>query len=96
MLLHFTTRFLHETDEQALIWPNTRPPVHGCLVESVFRHLALLKPHPQLGRVVPEFGDETVRELLFRQYRLINRVVSESGIDVLALQTGLHLLQLPL
>ena len=96
MLLHFTTRFLHETDEQALIWPNTRPPVHGCLVESIFRQLELLQPHPRLGRVAPEFGDEAIRELLFRQYRLIYRLVSESGIDVLALQTGLRPLQLPL
>ena len=70
MLRHFTTRFLPETDEQADYLAQHSPTRARRFVESVFRHLALLKPHPQLGRVVPEFGDETVLELLFRQYRL--------------------------
>lgn len=96
MLLHFTTRFLHETDEQADYLAQHSPTRARLLVESVFRQLELLQPHPRLGRVVPAFGDEAIRELLFRQYRLIYRLVSESRIDVLALQTGLRSLQLPL
>ncbi len=46
--------------------------------------------------MVPEFGNEKVRELLYRQYRISYHLVSADRIDVLALQTGLRPLQLPL
>ena len=46
--------------------------------------------------MVPEFGGETIRELLYRQYCVIYRLVSAERIDVLAFQTGLRPLQLPL
>lgn len=66
------------------------------VVNSVFKQLDLLRQHPQLGRMVPEFGNEKVRELLYRQYRISYHLVSADRIDVLALQTGLRPLQLPL
>ncbi|OGX91983.1 hypothetical protein BEN49_17790 [Hymenobacter coccineus] len=96
MLLHYTTRFLHETDEQAEYLAQYSPARAGLFVDAIFRQLALLKPHPRLGRVVPEFSDDAVQELLFRQYRLVYRITSEERIDVLTLQTGLRPLQLPL
>ena len=66
------------------------------MVNSVFRQLDLLRQHPKMGRMVPEFSNEKVRELLYRQYRIIYRLVSDERIDVLAFQTGLRPLQLPL
>jgi addiction module RelE/StbE family toxin len=40
------------------------------LVDSVKR----LAEHPELGRVVPELGNETIREIIVRPYRVIYRV----------------------
>ena len=98
MLIHFTTRFLHEVDEQAEYLAGGSPARARLFVDNVFRQLDLLRQHSRLRRAVPEFGQDqdTVRELLFRQYRLIYRPVSEERIDVLTLQTGLRPLQLPL
>ena len=96
MVLHYTTRFVHELDEQADYLAQYSTARATLLVDSVFRQLDLLKQHPHLGRMVPEFADEAVRELLHRQYRLIYRIVADDRIDVLALQTGLRPLQLPL
>jgi len=96
MLIHYTTRFLHEVDEQAQYLAQYSPTRASLFVDSIFRQLELLKQHPRLGRAVPEFGDETIREVLFRQYRLIYRIVADDRIDVLALQSGLRPLQLPL
>ncbi len=83
-------------DEQADYQAQYSPVRASLLVNSIFRQLDLLKQHPHLGCVVPEFGDEAIRELLYRQYRLIYRILSEQRIDMLALQTGLRPLQLPL
>ena len=96
MLLHFTTRFLHEADEQAEYLAQYSPTRAALLIDSLFRQLELLKPHPRLGRMVPELGIDNIRELLFRQYRLIYRITSADRIDILALQTGQRPLQLPL
>lgn len=96
MTIHYTTRFLYEVDEQAEYLAQYSPTRASLFVNSVFRQLELLKQHPQLGRVVPESGEETIRELLFRQYRMIYRTVADDRIDVLALQSGLRPLQPPL
>ena len=96
MLLHFTTRFLHEVNEQAEYLAQYSPARAGLFVDSIFRQLDRLKQHSHLGRVVPEFDDATIREVLFRQYRLIYRLAKADRIDVLTLQTGLRPLQPPL
>ena len=36
-----------------------------------------LRDHPRLGRVVPELGDETIRELIAGNYRLIYRLIGD-------------------
>ena len=43
-----------------------------------------LAQFPQLGRVVPEENDEAVREIIFRPYRIIYRVLAEKEIVALA------------
>jgi plasmid stabilization system protein ParE len=96
MVINYTTRFVHEVDEQAEYLAQYSPARATLFVDSIFRQLDLLRQHPRLGRIVPEFRNDLVREVLFRQYRLIYRIISDDRIDVLALQTGLRPLQLPL
>jgi toxin ParE1/3/4 len=36
----------------------------------------VLAQFPQLGRVVPEENDETIREIIFRPYRIIYKVLA--------------------
>jgi plasmid stabilization system protein ParE len=43
-----------------------------------------LAQFPQLGRVVPEENDESVREIIFRPYRIIYKVLAEKEIVALA------------
>jgi plasmid stabilization system protein ParE len=96
MVIHYTTRFVHELDEQADYLAQYSAKRVALMVDSVFRQLDLLHQHPRMGRIVPEFGNETIRELLYRQYRIIYRLISPERIDVLTLQTGLRPLQLSL
>ena len=37
-------------------------------------HTKRLAEFPELGRVVPEFGDPSIREIIVRSYRVIYRV----------------------
>ena len=37
----------------------------------------VLVSFPELGRIVPEFGEATIRELIFKPYRIVYRVSHE-------------------
>ena len=48
-----------------------RAPTFGQLLVSSVKRLA---DFPELGRIVPEFGDPLLREIVVRSYRVIYRV----------------------
>lgn len=44
------------------------------VVSRIIGAAARLKDYPRLGRVVPEFNDETLRELILDNYRIVYRI----------------------
>ena len=63
----------------------------SAVVEKVIEVADSLQEMPLRGRVVPEFGDENIRELFVYSYRLIYRMYENRGL-VLALIHGRRLL----
>lgn len=57
------------------------------VVETIFEAIEKVIPFPRIGRVVAEVGDETVRELLFRTFRIVYQVTAQ-GIVVLGILYG--------
>jgi toxin ParE1/3/4 len=53
------------------------------MVERIFDRAAQLENHPLLGAAVRQYGDESIRELLAKPYRVIYRVL-EHQVDILA------------
>jgi toxin ParE1/3/4 len=53
------------------------------LIDRIFIHTRMLADHPFLGPVVPEYEDETLRELFEDPYRIVYRVFDER-VDVVA------------
>ncbi len=51
---------------------------------KLFSRTDILEQHPLIGRVVPEFSDKTIRQLIEGNYRIIYRVISEAEIHVIA------------
>ncbi len=45
----------------------------------------MLKSHIRIGKVVPEIGEENIRELVLGNYRIIYEIVSENQIDILTI-----------
>ncbi len=52
-----------------------------------------LKDHPKIGRIVSEVGNENIRELIAKKYRIIYRV-SKKGVEILTVFEGHRLLRL--
>jgi addiction module RelE/StbE family toxin len=63
------------------------------VVKSLFTSTNLLKRHPRLGRMVPEFDNPNIRELIKGSYRIIYRIVDEKHIDVVTVYHSARLLK---
>lgn len=62
-------------------------PLSDSVVETIFNAIETVVPFPRIGRVVSEVGDDTVRELLFRTFRIVYKATAD-GIVVLAILYG--------
>ncbi len=49
------------------------PEVGERLVSEIVTQVEMLADHPDLGRVVPEFGQSTIRELIQPPFRIVYR-----------------------
>ncbi len=53
------------------------------MVERVFARSESLSAQPRIGQMVPEYEDETVRELFENPYRIIYKILDQR-VDILA------------
>jgi len=63
------------------------------LVERLVSAVTRLESHPLSGRVVPEVGDESLREVIHRNYRIVYRVRSDA-VEIVTVFHGAHLFRL--
>lgn len=65
-----------------------RDSVHyaDLLVARIVSAVSRLEPHPLSGRVVPEVGDESLREVIHGDYRIVYRV----RLDLVEIATVFH------
>jgi plasmid stabilization system protein ParE len=61
------------------------------MVDRLTRRSAQIAEYPTSGRMVPEYGDPHIRQLLEKPYRIIYRIMPDR-IDVLAVVHGARLL----
>jgi len=59
---------------------------------NVLERIEQLKDFPQSGRIVPEFQNEELRELILGKYRVVYRIFSPKLIVVLRIVHGSKLL----
>ena len=48
-------------------------------VDKVFEKAELLKAFPSMGKMVAEFNRKDIRELIFKQYRIVYRIKNDSA-----------------
>ena len=68
------------------------PVVADLFVERIFTATARLAEFPMSGRVVPEIGDQGIREVIVQSYRVIYRVLLEE-VEILTVHHGARLVQ---
>jgi toxin ParE1/3/4 len=58
------------------------PDFAGVFMAGAFEKVSRLAEFPRMGRPVPEIGEESIREVLYRQYRIVY-VVEGDAVEVL-------------
>lgn len=64
------------------------------IIADLVRHIEVLRTHPDLGRVVPEFDAPNLREIIHPPFRIIYRR-DASRISVVRVWRGERVLKLP-
>lgn len=60
------------------------PDYASLLVQEILEQADQLERFPRMGRIVPEISDEDIRELIYRDYRIIYIVDTDNEqVDVL-------------
>jgi toxin ParE1/3/4 len=83
MNVHWTESALADLEAVEAYISRHSPQYARGMVERIFTSSGQLEDHPRLGMVVPEYEDETIRELFADPYRLVYRV-GDGQIDILA------------
>ncbi|MCP4702349.1 MAG: type II toxin-antitoxin system RelE/ParE family toxin [Gammaproteobacteria bacterium] len=70
------------------------PHVAERLLKEIFAKLEHLAEHPDMGRMVPEFGTKTLRELIYPPYRIVYQR-DPAHVKVIRIWRGERVLCLP-
>lgn len=70
-------RALTDVESIAAYISSDSPAYAGIVVKKIVKQTRQLKQFPNSGRVVPEFEDQTIRELFAYNYRIIYYVKEE-------------------
>jgi addiction module RelE/StbE family toxin len=62
-------------------------------VATLFEAPLILINHPKAGKIVPEFGSQSIRELICGNYRIIYRIVGYDRIDILTVHNCSRLIR---
>lgn len=55
----------------------------SAIIQRLFNRVSILKEMPELGRIVPEKGDASIRELIEGNYRIIYEIKDPDRIEIL-------------
>ena len=70
------------------------PQIGKNFVVAIVGHIETLTAHPDIGRITPEFNDDSIRELIHSPFRIVYLRESES-INIIRVWRSERLLKLP-
>jgi toxin ParE1/3/4 len=83
MNVHWTEAALADLQAVEAYIARHSPQYALSMVERILARSGHLAGHPRLGPALPEYGDETLRELFEDPYRIVYRILEER-IDIVA------------
>lgn len=82
----FTNRAVDDLDAINEYRSNYSPAYADHLIDTIIAKVERLKVFPEMGRKVPEFDLSYLRELIYDEYRIVYKIVSDDQIDIITIQ----------
>ncbi|MEL6534597.1 MAG: type II toxin-antitoxin system RelE/ParE family toxin [Bacteroidota bacterium] len=76
---------IYEIREHYLVYS---PRLAEEITNQIFEKESFLSQYPKMGRVVPEFRDKNLREIIFRNYRIIYQLPTPDTLNILSIHPG--------
>lgn len=94
MKIFFTPRSKSDISEIVHYISQDNPQAARDWAKSVFDSVKSLENFPSLGRIVPEYSEDTIREIIQGQYRIVYKVNQpEEEIYIVTIHHSKHLLK---
>lgn len=93
-LLFAQSAFNDLADIQAYYQEQGVPDIGDKLVTEIIAHVDILVDHPEIGRIVPEFAEPKIRELIHPPFRIVYWLDNQA-INIIRVWRSERLLQLP-
>lgn len=93
-LLFTASAFNDLADIQAYYLEQGVPTIGDKFVTEIIVHAEVLEDHPEIGRIVPEFDEPKIRELIHPPFRIVYWLDNQT-IHVIRIWRSERLLQLP-
>lgn len=93
-LLFAESAFNDLADIQAHYLEQGVPAIGDKFVAEIIAHVEVLEDHPEIGRIVPEFDEAKIRELIHPPFRIVYWLDNQT-IHVIRIWRSERLLQLP-
>jgi len=90
--IKWTNNALEELDDIANYISKDSPKYAQILVNQIYEMISHLKQFPKFGRKVPEYNDPNLREILYKNYRIIY-LVKETHLEIISVIHGSRMLK---
>ncbi len=91
-IVRFTEQATDDIDRIATYISTDSPQYAKNFVKRILEKISKLTSFPEMGRIVPEYNAENVRELVYGNYRIIYKIDLLNDIDILAVVSSYRLL----
>ncbi len=79
--LKWRPQALNDLEAIEAYYEEVAPNYASLLVQEILEQADKLENFPRMGRIVPEIGDDAIREVIYRDYRIIY-IVDLEGAEV--------------
>jgi addiction module RelE/StbE family toxin len=85
--IKWTSNALDELDDIALYISKDSPNYAHILINQIYEMVGHLKDFPKFGRKVPEYNNSNLREILYKNYRIIY-LIKEDHLEIISVIYG--------
>jgi len=68
------------------------PQYAATLARRIVALIESIPQHPRQGRMVPEYGQASLRERIFHNYRIVYRLLQDDVVEVVTIVHGARML----